>query len=614
MATFSGITVNKMYKVKEIGVSWSEYDGIKISSGVTNALGDTNLAEGETEAYAETIPLKVGTDVNAVFHNKCNLTNMKNLYIHKQLQGEIDPGKKFTVLVKIAGHPYVGDYYIGDKEGSGDVYGTTNGEITFPADKVVTVIGNVTSEEGDIKGFPSGTTFKVTEIDLDNQYINPTYSIREGTAEDPETDDGYASGVFLLEGDNASITVTNTLKSKPEYPYIEIQKTFIGLEQKDLPNNFEIIIGNENELNLTNITSTVGQNNQIIYNWKLDDGAGLSTSVEEIGKDVEGYSVETTINGITAVNGSADIVQFNSFGFTISMSELQAINETQSLSTIPNIIIGKIEGNDSAKYLVWTGESLSIGEREAIIEEVKNGLTDITVDNSLFFSTPELIHSGINYIGSLILTEENSAVMLRVTDPEMWSAIYYGTYTRNSNSDVAEIEVVNTYTLQKVTIDLHKVGSEDTLNLDGKGAKFALYQGTVTEPTGAFEWEPTEYDSVEAKSDINELLLTPGYYKLVEIQAPQGFMLLTEPIFFKIDAEGVSLIQENGQPYAPGEEPDMWKIVPDVGNSIQLVIKNDVLYDLPEAGGSGIYLYMLGGVLLLMTGALMVYKSDKRRC
>ena len=38
---------------------------------------------------------------------------------------------------------------------------------------------------------------------------------------------------------------------------------------------------------------------------------------------------------------------------------------------------------------------------------------------------------------------------------------------------------------------------------------------------------------------------------------------------------------------------------------------NELLYDLPSAGGPGIYLYMLGGTMLMMAGALLVYKKRK---
>ena len=48
-----------------------------------------------------------------------------------------------------------------------------------------------------------------------------------------------------------------------------------------------------------------------------------------------------------------------------------------------------------------------------------------------------------------------------------------------------------------------------------------------------------------------------------------------------------------------------------VSNVDTYYYKNEALFSLPESGGSGIYWYMLGGVLLMMAGSLLVYK--KRR-
>ena len=40
-------------------------------------------------------------------------------------------------------------------------------------------------------------------------------------------------------------------------------------------------------------------------------------------------------------------------------------------------------------------------------------------------------------------------------------------------------------------------------------------------------------------------------------------------------------------------------------------VKNDTLYDLPETGGIGIFWYTIGGMLLMMAAALVLYK---RKC
>ena len=48
------------------------------------------------------------------------------------------------------------------------------------------------------------------------------------------------------------------------------------------------------------------------------------------------------------------------------------------------------------------------------------------------------------------------------------------------------------------------------------------------------------------------------------------------------------------------------------GGVLTLYYDDEILYELPSSGGPGIYQYMLGGALLLMTGALMVYNERKK--
>ena len=40
-----------------------------------------------------------------------------------------------------------------------------------------------------------------------------------------------------------------------------------------------------------------------------------------------------------------------------------------------------------------------------------------------------------------------------------------------------------------------------------------------------------------------------------------------------------------------------------------IVVKNEALYELPEAGGLGIYWYTIGGMLFMMAAALILYKN-----
>ena len=57
--------------------------------------------------------------------------------------------------------------------------------------------------------------------------------------------------------------------------------------------------------------------------------------------------------------------------------------------------------------------------------------------------------------------------------------------------------------------------------------------------------------------------------------------------------------------------PTMWNLSKN-DNTFTLTIKNDVVYNLPSTGGTGIYLYMIGGILLMFAAAWILYKNKCR--
>ena len=82
-------------------------------------------------------------------------------------------------------------------------------------------------------------------------------------------------------------------------------------------------------------------------------------------------------------------------------------------------------------------------------------------------------------------------------------------------------------------------------------------------------------------------------------------MPLGNKIYFKQEKGEVILTDMAGNPLT--QEPDMWFLTTDEKNV--LTIKNQVVYELPSTGGSGIYRYTIGGALLMMAAALILYKN-----
>lgn len=165
-------------------------------------------------------------------------------------------------------------------------------------------------------------------------------------------------------------------------------------------------------------------------------------------------------------------------------------------------------------------------------------------------------------------------------------------------------QLSNRYELANVTLDLKKFGTTYDNMLDG--AEFELYTGMKNQDNSV-TWESNPQKTISVKNEQKELELPEGYYKLKEILAPSGYQLLGNEICFKISNRSISLIDAEGNEINAGKT-DMWKLEKDVSDGFILSILNEALYDLPSTGGNGIYVYMIGGVALMMAAMFILYK------
>lgn len=168
--------------------------------------------------------------------------------------------------------------------------------------------------------------------------------------------------------------------------------------------------------------------------------------------------------------------------------------------------------------------------------------------------------------------------------------------------------LTNMYELANVSIDLKKFGTTYNNPLDG--AEFELYAG-IKNQDNSVTWESTPKQKISVKNNEKELELPEGYYKLKEVLAPSGYQLLGNEICFKIENRSITLIDAEGNEISAGKN-DMWKLEEDASGGFILSILNEALYDLPSTGGNGIYVYMIGGVALMMAAMFILYKMKDK--
>lgn len=130
------------------------------------------------------------------------------------------------------------------------------------------------------------------------------------------------------------------------------------------------------------------------------------------------------------------------------------------------------------------------------------------------------------------------------------------------------------------------------------GAKFALKQNGKVKYTG--ESDENGY-IIWSKGSENNVTLASGEYILEETEAAEGYAKGDTTWTLKVtDGGNLEYIKDaDGKVISPSvvEEVNLYKFT------------NDVPYELPETGGIGIYWYTVGGMLLMVMAAIVVYRK-----
>ena len=167
-------------------------------------------------------------------------------------------------------------------------------------------------------------------------------------------------------------------------------------------------------------------------------------------------------------------------------------------------------------------------------------------------------------------------------------------YLTDVTSDGDTFTITNTlkWSAKKVS---EQWDDETVKNL--KGAEFELKSGSTVIATGKSGSDGNIVWTLQSGQNV-DLQKLDGEYTVVETKAPEGYM---------IHEGGWTLTFSNGLlTMLDGEEVQGTAM-----DGVVINLSNKQLYELPETGGIGIFWYTIGGMLLMMAAALVLYK---RKC
>lgn len=517
--------------------------------------------------------------------------------------------------------------------------------VTKAADSEINADNPKYLTSADVKNLPTSMQVNLSETknwtyrweNLPTKYFYETADgIKETdihyTVEEVQTDATKAFyGQVTESSDGKTTTILNKKKDQEDKPFIEVTKTFKGLTKDQIRELAEAsspytITLTHIETNTTRpLTMDVSELDSILqgsddekvwtYTWKLEDCLDGTYKVSESNYGKDGYDVTVTVNG-------QQVADWNDFSVSTKQATIEEYKRSGNTTTCSpktfsigkvNLIVAKLTANEG--YFVWTNTPVSISERKAIVKLISdktNGIgfnPEAELSKCYFYSgngikdTLVFRNGEIKYDGSDKLTFDAS---------KQWSMFAAGTYTFTETQN-AEIQITNKYTEQTADLDLVKTSVNGT-KFDG--AEFKLYKKNDNE---VYELQKFEYTDDSGKPQTRETIrvinsdeseaelknLQPGQYYLEEVKAPEACMLLADKIYFKQEKGVITLTDKDGKTLS--SSPTMWTLS-NTARKYTLTVKNEIIYDLPSTGHTGIFNIMMSGILLMFAGILIIYK------
>lgn len=405
-----------------------------------------------------------------------------------------------------------------------------------------------------------------------NTLTTYTYSVRE-----EKIPANYSSNIVPKDNEDGSITFTITNKydencADENYYIANVLQT----EQLHIQKTWD---DNENTAGLrpTELNVTVDGADYILRatdNWRKDvkilKKKAMLTEASEIVPD---YYQQVETANISPVNDGVYVLFKNKLEST-SITVTKHWNDGDATGRPGSV------GYQLQYMRPGSSNWQNYGEADYITAEDNNGTTDWTkVINNLpaaFEYQVVEVSQNNNYISTVTRNGDT----FTITNTLKWSAVKTSADDTNVGLSGAEFELKNT---------------DNTVIATGESVD-----------GGAITWDPKTVNGENV--NLNTL---DGTFKIYETKAPAGYM--------KNDA-GWTVVFKNGllksldgaESSAESSTEDGTKIKASAATGVVITLTNQKVYTLPSTGGSGIYWYMIGGMVLMSTAAWILYKNKCR--
>ena len=222
-----------------------------------------------------------------------------------------------------------------------------------------------------------------------------------------------------------------------DQPFITVEKHITGIDESQIDTNFYVKVGNY-FLPKSGATTEKTTDGTIILRWTIPNVGEGSYDIDEANQGVEGYIVKT--GGDFGNN-----VEVQAKTFTVSQ-EGDIINSCSNLDLKVgvegdyNFIFVVSENGNKRKNVVISKEPLSLSQRNAVAEALKNFKSTFSGQTTVFYSIKD---SNEVVIDRTHLTYSNGEV--HIGDTDQWNKALQLKYNVTEGNN-PEVKVTNTYT------------------------------------------------------------------------------------------------------------------------------------------------------------------------